>query len=216
MLQFSMILITKQDLINAKKEKKLFIVKDFYKDFPSWEDINNFYDLAKKSGAVKYSWFGGMLIKGDIMFLEYYKKAISEISLYHKGSPTSEMMIIHFINRNDNKMIDESLVNVFSKFIVDNPKKIPKELTIKDDGVEGWSREDWDPAIHSDAEDRFFIQGIGQSLWKIFYDNKELNYEVLLSPGDMAYIPKGLIHSVESMCPRHSVSIGFSEDIEII
>ena len=71
-------------------------------------------------------------------------------------------------------MTDKNLANLFSKFIVDNPEKIPKELTIKDDGVDGWPTESWDPTVHSDAEDRFFIQGSGQSLWKVFYDNKEL------------------------------------------
>ena len=210
-----MTLITKEDLINAKNDRKLLVIKNFYQDFPSWEDIDNFYDLAKLKGTIDYNSFGTMTIEGDLRVFEYYKKAISDISLYYKGYPTFAMMIVHFINRNNNKMTEKNLVNLFSKFSADNSKKIPEELTIKDDGVEGWSRESWDPTVHSDAEDRFFIQSSGQSLWKVFHDNKELNYEILLSPGDMAYIPKGVIHSVESMCPRHSVSIAFSDDPEI-
>ncbi len=206
----------KQDLINAKKERKLFVVKNFYKDFPSWEDVDNFYDLAKESKTIDYNSMGTFVIEEDPRVFDYYKEAISDISLFYKGRIMFSMMIVHFINRNNNKMIDNNLKNIFSKFTMDNSKKIPQELTIKDDGVDGWPTEWWDPTVHSDAEDRFFIQGSGESLWKIFHDNKELNYEVLLSPGDMAYIPKGVIHSVESMCPRHSVSIAFSDDPEIL
>jgi mannose-6-phosphate isomerase-like protein (cupin superfamily) len=211
-----MTLITKQDLINATKERKLFLIKDFYKDFPSWKDIDNLYDDVKGSGTLNYNSFGTMVIENDPRILKYYIKAISDISSYYKGNPIFLMIIIHFINRNNNKMTNKSLANLFSKFTFDNSKKIPEEITIKDDGVDGWPTEAWDPTVHSDAENRFFIQGDGQSLWKVFHDNEELNYEVLLSPGDMVYIPKGLIHSVESMCPRHSVSIAFSDDPEII
>lgn len=210
-----MTLITKQDLINATKERKLFVIKGSYKTFPSWEDVDRLYDAVKENGTLDYNSFGTMVIENDPRILKYYIKAISDISSYHKGRFLFSMIIIHFINRNNNTMTDKNLANLFSKFIVDNPEKIPKELTIKDDGVDGWPTESWDPTVHSDAQDRFFIQGSGQSLWKVFHDNQELNYEVLLSPGDMAYIPKGVVHSVESMCPRHAVSIAFSDDPEI-
>lgn len=211
-----MTIIGKQDLINAKKDRKLFVIKNFYKDFPSWEDIDNFYDLAKSSKTINYNSFGTFTIENDLRVYKYYRKAVEDIALYYKGNPAFAMMIVHFINWNNNKMTDNSLANIFSKFTVDNPKKIPEELSVMDDGVYGWPRQSWEPAIHSDAEDRFFIQGSGQSLWKVFHDNKELNYEILLDAGDMAYIPKGVIHSVESMCPRHSVSIAFSDDPEIL
>lgn len=210
-----MTLITKQELINATKERKLFVVKDFYKDFPSWKDIDHFYDVVKGTKTLNYNSFGTMVIENDARILQYYIKAVSDISSHYKGDVIFSMIIIHFINRNNNKMTEGSLANLFSKFTIDNDKKIPEEITVKDDGVDGWPTEVWDPTVHSDAEDRFFIQGSGQSLWKVFHDNKELNYEVLLSPGDMTYIPKGVIHSVESMCPRHSVSIAFSDDPEI-
>ena len=208
--------MTKEDLVLATKQRRLHVVKKFYKEFPSWEEINNYYDRAKETETIDYNSFGTMVIQNDIRVLEYYKKAVSDISLYHGGQVLFSMMIIHFINRNNNAMTDKSLYNLFSKFTTDNSKKIPEELIVHDNGVDGWSVESWDPEVHSDAQDRFFIQGSGQSLWKVFHDNKELNYEVLLSEGDAAYIPKGVIHSVESMCPRHSVSIAFSDDTDIL
>jgi mannose-6-phosphate isomerase-like protein (cupin superfamily) len=210
-----MTLITKEDLISATKQRRLHVVENFYKDFPSWKDIDGFYDSAKETGTIDYNSFGTMVIEKDTRVLEYYKKAVADISLYHNGHVIFSMMIIHFINRNRNTMADKNLANLFSKFVKDNSKKIPKELTVHDYGVDGWPTESWDPEVHSDQQDRFFIQGSGQSLWKIFHENKDLNYEVLLSEGDAAYIPKGVVHSVESMCPRHSVSIAFSDDPEI-
>ena len=207
--------MTKEDLISATKQRKLHVVKNFYSECPSWKNVDHFYDLAKVTNTVVYNSFSTMVIEEDIRVLEYYEKAVSKFSLCHRGSVLFSMMIIHFINRNNNEMTDKDLAKLFSKFSTDNPKKIPKELTIKNNGVTGWPKESWDPTIHSDAQDRLFIQGSGQSLWKIFNDNKELNYEVLLSEGDAAYIPKGVTHSVESMSPRHSVSIAFSDDPEI-
>lgn len=213
---YNVIMTTKQDLIKATKERKLFVVKDFCNNFPSWKDVDHLYDLAKESGTVDYNSFGTMVIESDSRVLEYYKKALSDISLFHGGNILFSMMIIHFINRNNNLMTDIHLQSLFSKFSVDNSEKIPAEIIIKDDGVDGWPRESWDPTIHSDQQDRVFIQGSGQSLWKVFHDNKELNYEVLLSQGDMAYIPKGVVHSVESLCPRHSASIALSDDPQIL
>lgn len=216
LVQYYMNTISKQDLINATKDRKLFVVKDFCKDVPSWKDINNFYDMAKKSNTIVYGSFGTMVSQRDRRILDYYKKAIHDISLSHKGNVLFSLAIVHFINTKNNVMHDDDLVNFFSKFTEDNPKKIKREITIKDDGLDGIVKEDWVPKVHSDEQERFFIQGIGQSLWKVFHDNKELNYEIFLNQGDMAYIPKGVFHSVESMCPRHSVSIAFSDDPDII
>ena len=205
----------KQDLINATRDRKIFVIKDFYKGFPSWESIDEFYDFAKKSNTIEYNWFGGMVTKDDRKGIEYYGQALSDILSCHKGSVIFSMMIISFVSRNNNLMTDKQLIDLYSKFIIDNPIKIPQEITINDDGLSGIKREDWDPRVHSDAEDRFFIQGNGQTLWKIFHHNKELNYEVLLNQGDMAYIPRGVFHSVDAMCPRHSISIALSHDPEI-
>ena len=80
-----MTLITKEDLISATKERRLHVVKNFYKDFPSWKDIDDFYDRAKETETIVYNSFGTMVIENDARVLEYYKKAVSDISLSHKG-----------------------------------------------------------------------------------------------------------------------------------
>jgi len=206
------------ELVNATKERDLYVIKRFYKDYPSWSDINDLYDLTKNTGEKKeidYNSFGTVLIENSNNVMSYYKNAIKDISLFYKGNLQFGMMIIHLVSRNNNVIKDYDALRFADKFYADNPKKIPKELTIKDHGVDGWPIENWDPTVHSDPQDRFFIQGDGESLWKIFDDRSVLVKEYTLSPGDMAYIPKGVIHSVETLSPRYAVSIAFGDDPEI-
>lgn len=204
-----------KELANARKERDLYIVKGFYEDYPTWSDINDLYDLTKNTGEKKdidYNSFGTMLIENSDNVVSYYQDAIKKISLMHKGSFQFGMMIIHLIGRNSNVIKDKDALRFADKFYADNPRKIPKELTIKDHGVDGWPIEDWDPTIHYDPQDRFFIQGAGESLWRVFDENSVLFKEYVLGPGDMAYIPSGVLHSVETLSPRYAVSIGFGDD----
>jgi hypothetical protein len=207
-----------KELINATKERDLYLFRDFCKDYPSWSDINDLYDLTKNTGKEKeidFNSFGTVIIGNSNNLINYYKNAIESISLMHKGHLQFGMMIIHLINRNNNIVTNFDALRFTDKFYADNPKKIPTELTITDYGVAGWPTENWDPTVHSDPQDRFFIQGDGKSLWKVFDDNSKLVKEYVLSPGDMAYIPRGVIHSVESLCPRYAVSIAFGDDPRI-
>jgi len=207
-----------KELIDATKKRDLYIIRDFFKDHPSWSDINDLYDLTKNTGKkeeIDFNSFGTVMIENSKNVISYYKNAIESISLMHKGHLQFGMMIIHLINRNNNIVTNFDALRFTDKFYADNPKKIPKELTIKDHGVDGWPTENWDPTVHSDPQDRFFIQGDGKSLWKIFDDTSTLVKEYILSPGDMAYIPRGVVHSVESLCPRYAVSIAFGDDTDI-
>jgi mannose-6-phosphate isomerase-like protein (cupin superfamily) len=207
-----------KELVDATKERDLYLVREFCKDYPSWSDINDLYDLTKNTGKEKeidFNSFGTVMIENSNNVISYYKNAIESISLMHKGNLQFGMMIIHLINRNNNIVKGFHALRFKDKFYADNPKKIPKELTIKDYGVDGWPIENWDPTVHSDPQDRFFIQGDGESLWKIFDDGSVLVKEYTLKPGDMAYIPRGVIHSVESLCPRYAVSIAFGDDPRI-
>ena len=105
-----MTLMTKEDLILATKQRRLHVVKNFYSDFPSWEDIDHFYDLAKITNTIVYNSFGTMIVEDDMRVLRYYQKAISNFSSCYKGHVLFSMMIIHFINRNNNAM------KIFLKF----------------------------------------------------------------------------------------------------
>lgn len=204
--------ITKENLILATKKRKIYVIRNFYKEYPMWSDIENIYDL---NNGVNHNSFGTLGIENTQIVLKYYKGLLDKIKNIHSGSVIFGAFIIHFISRNNNIISDPHCLNLSNKFYKNNTKKVPKELIIQPYGVEGWPEESLDPTIHFDPEDRFFIQGCGQTLWKIFDDSKILNHAIVLNPGDLAYIPKKLIHSVESLCPRHSATIAFSDDPEI-
>lgn len=205
-------MITKQDLIFAKQQRQLHIIKNFYDNHFTWSQLNRIYDL---NNGINYSSFGTMTIANKENILNNCQDLLDDISKAHNGEIKFGAIIIHFINDNNNKIEDPDCLKLSNKFYQDNPEKIPSELTIRDDGIEGWPDGVWAPTIHFDPEDRFFIQGDGQTLWKIFDDSMNITDTVILEPGDLAYIPKGLLHSVDSLSPRHSVTIAFSDDSEI-
>lgn len=55
-----------------------------------------------------------------------------------------------------------------------------------------------------------FIQNEGSTFWTIYREQEVKEYT--LNPGDMMYIPKFIIHSVDSLNVRHSVSIVFKDE----
>jgi hypothetical protein len=205
-------MITKQDLVSATKERRLHVVKNFYDKHLTWSEVDSIYDL---NNGINYNSFGTMLIGNKQNVLNHYKDAIHDISKIHSGEIMFGAIIIHFINRTNNIINDPDCLRLVEKFYNDNPKKLPEELVINDYGLSGMPQESFDPTIHFDPEDRFFIQGSGQTFWKIFDDSSKITSAVVLGPGDLAYIPKKLLHSVESLSPRHSVTIAFSDDPEI-
>jgi hypothetical protein len=210
-------MITKEDLIEATKERRLHVVKNFYNKFPSWLDVDSLYDLLKNTEPqhVEYNSFSTMVIMDKFKILNFYNDIVKTFSEIHNGDIQFVMLIISFINRNNNVIDDSDCLRLAEKYYLDNPKKIPQELTINKYSIEGWPNSYWDPPIHFDEEDRVFIQGSGQTLWKIFDENNVLTDEIILSSGDLAYIPTRLRHCVESLCARHSVSIALSEDNQI-
>lgn len=209
-------MITKQDLATATKERKLFVSEGFYNNFLTWADVDDLYESTRGTKYLDYNSFGTMLIEDTEKVLAYYKDAVKNISTFHSGNIYFAMLIVHLINRNNNVINDKDGEDLAEKFYEENPKKIPEALIVKPDGIDGWPLKSFDPTIHFDPEDRFFIQGSGQSLWKIYNDDEEVTDTITLNPGDLAYIPKKLIHSVESLCPRYAISIALSDDPEVM
>lgn len=198
--------ITRDDLVLAKKQKKIHVSRNFLTDTPSWSDISDIYDLDKN---IVYMSFGTFQAQQKEIIFDYYKDLLDRINKVYNGYPLFGMVIVHFINRNNNIISDPDCLSLFNRFCENNPKKIPNNITIKEYGIDGDS---WNPKVHFDRENRFFIQGGGQSLWRLFDDSNNLTDAIILNPGDLAFIPKGSLHSVESVGPRHSISIAFSDD----
>lgn len=202
--------ITRQDLVLASKEKKMHIVKDFVVKHPSWLQINNMYEL---DSDVIYNGFGSFQLQDMKIINEGYKDLLDILYSVHKGRPLFGMTIVHLVTKNSNTVSDQDFFNLRNKVYQENPIKIPQYLTIKDYGIE--PDESWVPKVHFDAQDRFYLQGCGQTLWRLFDESKTLTDSIIVNPGDLAYIPRGLFHSVESIGPRHSISLAFSDDPDI-
>jgi mannose-6-phosphate isomerase-like protein (cupin superfamily) len=198
--------ITKNDLILATEQKKIYISRNFLTNPPSWSDISEVYDLDKK---IVYMSFGTFQAQEKEIIFSYYKEVIDGINKIYKGYPLFGMIIVHFINRNNNIISDPECLSLFNRFSKNNPKEIPEDVTVKDYGIDGGN---WEPKVHFDRENRFFVQGGGQTLWRLFDDSNNLTDAIVLNPGDLAFIPKGLLHSVESLGPRHAISIAFSDE----
>jgi mannose-6-phosphate isomerase-like protein (cupin superfamily) len=198
--------ITRNDISLATEEKKIHVSRNFLNKTPSWSDIGDIYSLDKK---IVYMSFGSFQAQEKQIIFDYYKGVLDGISKIYKGYPLFGMIIVHFINKNNNIISDPDCLSLFNRFCEDNPKKIPDGITIKDHGIDG---DFWNPKVHFDRENRFFVQGGGQSLWRLFDDSENLIDAIILNPGDLAYIPKGVKHSVESVGPRHSISIAFSDE----
>lgn len=172
----------------------------------SWSDIGEIYDLDKN--VLYISWASFQAQEKDIVF-SYYKHVLDAIGEIYKGHPLFGMVIVHLVSRNNNTVTDPDFLSLYGRFFENNPKKIPDNMIIRDHGLDGDS---WDSTIHFDKENRIYVQGGGQTLWKLFDDSHNLTDAIILNPGDLVFIPKGLVHSVESLGPRHSLSIALSDD----
>lgn len=198
---------SKENIITSIKNKDVIILKDFYQNTPKWSDINNLYDDAKHTEDIQYVSFATMAIRNASQYTKVYDDLIKIVSEMHNDQCLGAMSIIHFISRVSNIIKDQDAITLKEKFNLDNTNEWPNHVTITDDGV--FPPENFEPTIHSDAADGFFVQCDGETLWRIYDDNDNLRYTHTIKTGDLLYIPKNVRHSVDSLCPRHSVSIAF-------
>lgn len=60
---------------------------------------------------------------------------------------------------------------------------------------------------HHDPVDVMYCQFIGSVIWKIEYPETVEHF--ILNPGDMIYVPSGIMHEVTSLTPRAAISFMF-------
>jgi len=63
---------------------------------------------------------------------------------------------------------------------------------------------------HNDIMDVWCWQMTGYTLWKV--EGRKRNFEKVLEPGELIYIPRGMWHDTKPITPRAGLSFG-SEDI---
>lgn len=67
--------------------------------------------------------------------------------------------------------------------------------------------------IHHDTRDSFLWQAIGSVEWRIFenYNNIDSYKTLLVNPGDVLFVPSGIIHTVFCEKPRAGISIFYDK-----
>lgn len=192
-------MFTKEDLVKARSEKNVCVVRDIFQTNVKWKDVSLVYDKASENDLRHVS-YGSLVINNTQNYTDQYNEIVETLSKIHGGSLAGINSIIHFFTRNVNELNDTVGLSMKEKFTNRNPHKEPEVSP---------SYEELAPIIHVDAADGFFIQNEGSTLWKIYRDEGISDYT--LSAGDAIYIPKYTVHSVESLDPRHSASIVFKD-----
>ena len=192
-------MFTKEQLENAKKARNVVVLRNEIQESAQWKDISSVYDVAD-SHNIRHVSFASMAIVDTQVYTDKYNKVIETIKEIHGGELIGAMSILHFFTGNSNELSNPDAIEFREKFIQRTPHQQPEVLP---------PHEDFAPTIHIDDVDGFFIQNEGETLWRIFKD--EGTQEHHLRQGDIMYIPKFTVHSVESLTPRHSVSIAFKD-----
>lgn len=192
-------LINKELILSAKKNNHVIVEKNFTSYIFSWKNFFDIFKLSEKEKNIRFVSFGTCTIDQSEKYTDLLNNLIDRLSIIHPGKKISALSIIHFVTRNTNDLKDDDGTLFKQHFFDTNPHKMPNVLP---------PREAFEPTIHSDPVDGFFIQFQGSTLWKI-YGEKEEQYT--LNSGDLIFIPKNLKHSVESLCPRNAISISFTD-----
>ena len=194
-------MFTTQDVLNAIQNKHILLSKNIFPDTARWSDMLNLYDIAEKK--TRYISFGAMSIDNSEKYIKSFDEIINVLSAVHPGKKIAAMSIVHFLSRHTNELEDPDGCAMRDQFFDKNPQKRPEKPIAFHEFV---------PTIHLDPVDGFYIQGDGSTLWRIYADNDVIE-EHTVERGDVMFIPKDLVHSVESLCPRHAVSIAFQDKI---
>lgn len=189
-------ILNKEKVIIAKEDSKVLFVKSAFKSYPRWEDFYNIFKESYAKGKADLSSPSTLTIDNSESYSDIFNTIIDRLSSVHGGDKIAVLSIVHFLNANDNT-VPEAAGAFCEDFMSANPNKLPP----------GFDFSLFQPTVHSDPVDGFYIQCEGQTTWRVFYKDKVESY--LVSPGDALYIPKGIDHSVESMNVRAAISVSF-------
>lgn len=192
-------MFTATEVVDAIKNKHVLVSANAFPDTAQWSDMLKLYNTAENK--TRYISFGAMSIDNSEDYINSFDKIIESLSIIHPGKKIAAMSIVHFLSRHTNELEDVDAINMKEKFLVNNPEKMPETPIEFHEFV---------PTIHLDPVDGFYIQGDGSTLWRV-YDGESVIEQYELRRGDLMFIPKNLVHSVESLCPRHAVSIAFHD-----
>lgn len=192
-------MFSRKDISKARSDKDVCLLRSAFTIDIKWEDIISVYEKAKETDLVYVS-FASLIINNTQEYTDIYNELIESLQKAHGGQLVGINSIVHLFSRNESILNDVDGITMRDLLADKNPHKVPETIP---------TYEELAPSIHIDRADGFFIQNEGSTLWTIYRDNDIKKYT--LTSGDMMYIPKFTIHSVESLEPRHSTSIVFKD-----
>jgi mannose-6-phosphate isomerase-like protein (cupin superfamily) len=189
----------KETVKQSKAEGKIVFLGNVFDSTPTWEIFYNIFKIALDRKAADLSAPSTLTIDNSEGYTNKFDLIVSTLEKLHPGNKIAVLSIIHFMNSHNND-VPEAAEAFYRDFIEANPNKLPPDFDYSL----------FQPTIHSDPVDGFYIQCEGQTTWRAFYKDKTDSY--LVNPGDLLYIPKGIDHSVESMNVRAAISVSFFDE----
>ena len=166
---------------NAKNNIDLLHIKDFIPSNTKWEEFISHCNFLEKNKQLTLSspvkLIGALQIWDEFYLAEYYANQGDCFSQWKEITYKTDNL---FGRENDGGC---TLIN-----FIGNQKQIP---------------------IHDDTRDSFYWQAIGNVEWQIY--EKGNDSECLISfnvaPGDVLFVPKGIVHTVACSEPRAALSV---------
>jgi mannose-6-phosphate isomerase-like protein (cupin superfamily) len=189
----------KELLAEAKKQDKIVFIENVFKETPGWDVFYDIFKIASERRTAEHPSPSTLTIDNSEGYTDKFDSIVLTLENLHPGKKIAVFSIIHFMNSHDNS-VPEAAEAFYKDFIEANPHKLPP----------GFDYSLFQPTVHSDPVDGFYIQCEGQTTWRAFYKDKTESY--LVNPGDLLYIPKGIDHSVESMNVRAAISVSFFDE----
>jgi len=189
----------KEIVKQSKEEGKIVFLGNVFQNTPNWETFYDIFKIALGRQAADLSAPSTLTIDNSEGYTDKFDSIVSTLENLHPGNKIAVLSIIHFMNSHNND-VPEAAEAFYKDFIEANPNKLPP----------GFDYSLFQPTIHSDPVDGFYIQCEGQTTWRAFYKDKTEAY--LVNPGDLLYIPNGINHSVESMNIRAAISVSFFDE----
>jgi len=183
---------------NDSDSKTYKLFKGLLTDVPEWSDfIENFnYNYTKNRNNFKP--------KDDSRFIS------NDIIVYNKFDPV-------IFN-----CIEDGNTNLFSKssYAITKIKELMDRDSTSIKSIINFLGNEQDYWVHSDDHDVVSWHCIGEIEWRFYKDVKEedlhktkiddAEYEsVILQPGDVLYVPSGVLHQVINNKPRASLIFGY-------
>ena len=182
-------------IIEASNNKTYALFRGLCKDVPNWSDfIENFdYNYNRDKDKNKNN--------------PDHRYITDNIVVYNKFDP----IIFGAIEDKATRLFDKSLEahSLIKGLIKKDASSVKSIMNFLGNEQEYWT--------HSDNHDVISWHCVGTIEWRFYKNPKEKDYDsVVLEPGDVIYVPAGVVHQVINNKPRASLIFQYLQGSETI